>query len=64
MYSNTAGKYSQIKMLLKHKKYSENYSKNDRKTLKKTVNSFLIDQVLYYFSVLWLCSAETKLYLD
>ena len=47
MYSNPAGRFSQIKMLLKHNKYPENYSKNDKKALKETANSFLIDQGLY-----------------
>ena len=47
MYSNPAGRFNQITMLLKHNKYPENYSKNDKKALKKTANSFLIDQGLY-----------------
>ena len=47
IYSNPAGRFSQIKMLLKHSKYPENYSKNDKKALKKTANNFLIDQGLY-----------------
>ena len=47
MYSNLVGRFSQIKMLLKHSKYLENYSKDDKKALKKTANNFLIDQGLY-----------------
>ena len=47
MYSNPAARFSQIKMLLKHNKYPENYSKNDKKALKKTANSFAIDEGLY-----------------
>ena len=47
MYSKLVGRFSQIKMLLKHSKYLENYSKDDKKALKKTANNFLIDQGLY-----------------
>ena len=58
MYSNPAGKCRQTKMLLKHRN-----DRNDRKSLRKTANSFHIAQGLYKFSALWLCSTETKSHL-
>ena len=47
MYSNLAARFSQIKTLLKHNKYPENYSNNDKKALKKIADSFVIDEGLY-----------------